>query len=272
MRTTTWTVICALAIAGATRARAEDPDFAKLHKYVFSSTQFEAQREADVRKALEANPRLANATDGTSTALGWTLDQIGVAGDLGRKAAKLAEWLVAKKANVEAPNKDGESLLVHYALFARVEAMAFLVKHGANVHAKDSDGRTSLHRVALLIEHADEKSGPQLIEKNLRAAKVLLDGKAQIDARDKNGKTPLALTAFLGNPKMTEFLLSKGADINAKDKDGYSVLAGVKMRGEKISIRGEAKRHYFTNEKERARLPPVIAILEKKGAKDIRGK
>jgi hypothetical protein len=257
--------------AASTESRAaDDPDVEKLRRYMFSSAQNEAEREAGVRALLAAKPQLANAKDGRSTVLGMALDNIGIAGDMGRLAKKLAEMLVAKKANVNAVNPEGESLLLHYALFARAEAMAFLVAHGAKVDAKDGDGRTSLHRVALLIEQYGEASGPRLIEQNLRAAKILLDAKAPIEARDKNGKTPLALTAFLGNQKMTALLLERGADLNAKDKDGYSVLAGVKMRGEKIRIGHGEKRHYFTNEKERARLPAVIALLEKKGAKDMR--
>jgi len=98
----------------------------------------------------------------------------------------------------------------------------------------------------------------------LRALKVLLDGKCPIDAKDKRGVTALAATSFLGNLKMTELLVAGGADVNAKDKDGYSVLGRIKLR--------HAPKDSFANARERALLPPVIAFLEKKGAKDVRPK
>ncbi len=50
--------------------------------------------------------------------------------------------------------------------------------------------------------------------------KLLLRKKANLEAKDKNGRTPLTRVAREGNVEMVEFLLEKKAEIEAKDNDG----------------------------------------------------
>jgi ankyrin repeat protein len=45
-----------------------------------------------------------------------------------------------------------------------------------------------------------------------------------VNARDKNGKTPLHMMGRYSNKETVEFLISGGADINAKDKNGKTPL------------------------------------------------
>jgi ankyrin repeat protein len=257
-----------LLVPSVAMAQGNDADLKVMRDYVYSSKQTEAAREAALRKLLDAKPAAAKAKEGDGTALSWALDSAGIAGDLGRKARHLAELLVAKGADVNARvGRDPEAMLIKYARFARVEAMEILVKHKANVKVTDADGRTALHWVALLNENSRDPKDPvpaAHVQSYLRALKVLLDGKCPIDAKDKRGVTALAATSFLGNLKMTELLLSRGADVNAKDKDGYSVLGRIKLR--------QGPKDSFASARERASLPPVIALLQKKGAKDLRPK
>jgi hypothetical protein len=55
-----------------------------------------------------------------------------------------------------------------------------LLERGASVAARDSQGATPLHLAAL--------------KQNLEVARLLLAGKAEINARMNNGKTPLGCT------------------------------------------------------------------------------
>ena len=54
---------------------------------------------------------------------------------------------------------------------------------------------------------------------------ALLAGGAEINARDRDGGTPLHKAAgFNGNPAVLEALLAAGADINARDEKGLTPL------------------------------------------------
>jgi ankyrin repeat protein len=49
--------------------------------------------------------------------------------------------------------------------------------------------------------------------------KLLLEHKAEVDAKTESGETPLYLAAEKGHKDVAELLLSHGADVNAKDKN-----------------------------------------------------
>jgi len=59
---------------------------------------------------------------------------------------------------------------------------------------------------------------------NLAIARVLLDGGADLEARDKKGETPLRRAVNCGHPEFVSLLLAHGADVNARDDAGKSML------------------------------------------------
>jgi hypothetical protein len=248
-----------LSISTVAGARTVDPDIKVLQSYLYSSTYFVKQKEAAMKRLLDAKPQLANRRIRRGTVLSLALDHIGLAGSLGRRGRKLAELLVKKGANVNAKVANGDTLLLKYALFARVEAMAFLVKNGANVRATDSNQRTALHRVALLHEHNRKGRPKALVKKFLRAAKILIAAKCIVDAKDKWGRTPMALAAFLGNIQMTRLLIANKANVNIIDRRGFSVLGSVLGR----------QSGRWANAREKALLPAIIKLLRSRGAKDV---
>jgi ankyrin repeat protein len=246
-------------IPSALFAQQADSALKKIETYLYSTLDLEA-KEAEITAALEKNPDLVQATLENRPVLFWALDSIGVEGDLGVRAGKIAEMLFAHGADVNAKDQDGNPYIFKYAMFAQVKPLEFLVKHDVTVDARDvENNRTPLHWVALLQEL---DATPEMIAKNIQAATVLLDAKADVNAKDQKGNTPLHNTAYLGNVNMAEFLITKGADINAKTNDGYSVLGLVMLRKEEA----------FSNEKEKQALEPVIALLQKLEAKDVRPK
>jgi ankyrin repeat protein len=52
----------------------------------------------------------------------------------------------------------------------------------------------------------------------------LLTNKADVNARNDNGDTPLHLAAEFGRKEVVEFLLTNKADVNARDNNGETPL------------------------------------------------
>jgi len=93
---------------------------------------------------------------------------------------------------------------------AKVEA---LLDKGVGVNAIIDNfyGSTPLHKVAMGTSK--------------EIAELLLSKGADVNAREKDGGTPLHLVAALsGDKEIAELLLAKGADVNAKDNNGFTPL------------------------------------------------
>ena len=97
-----------------------------------------------------------------------------------------------------------------------------LVAVGADVHARDRDGWTPLHRAA-----ATER--PAVIE-------ALLAAGAVVDAREQLGHTPLHFAGFSESPAAVEALLAAGADVHAREKQGFTPLHRAAGRSENPAV------------------------------------
>ena len=49
---------------------------------------------------------------------------------------------------------------------------------------------------------------------NIEAAKQAIDDGADVNAKDKRGKSPLHLAAYWGGKEIVELLIANGADVN----------------------------------------------------------
>ena len=57
-----------------------------------------------------------------------------------------------------------------------------------------------------------------------RYALCLIQHKADVNARDANGETPLVVALRAGKPRVVQVLLENGADLNVRSSDGNCVL------------------------------------------------
>lgn len=123
-----------------------------------------------------------------------------------------AELLLAHGADVNARNKQGRTPL-HVAVPKKTLAAVLLAK-GADVNAKDSTGMTPLHCCT------DRRRHPW----NKPFAELLLSNNADVEVKDNHGKTPLHLAAERGNAAVVDVLITHGASVNVKDDQGHTPL------------------------------------------------
>ena len=121
---------------------------------------------------------------------------------------------------------EGRLPLAEAALCNDLELLDLLLAEGVGIDDRDGDGRTALHTAVTVkgsgVDH-------------------LLDLGADIDARDKAGKTPLMLVAGTRTQALTPMLdklLLAGADIEARDSSGHTALmyAAIEIAGDKIAL------------------------------------
>jgi len=127
-----------------------------------------------------------------------------------RSNLKMVEFLLKHGADVNAKNSMGETPLHWAAANANPDTAKLLLEHGADVNAKDNMGWTPFHRAAA--------------NANPDNAKLLLEHGADVNAKANSGETPLYQTAFYANPDMAKLLLEHGADVNAKTNSGETLF------------------------------------------------
>jgi ankyrin repeat protein len=159
---------------------------------------------------------------------------------------EMAEFALAQGADPASADKDGYTPLHSAAMDGRTEVAAVLIEHGAqlerkagqfqstpllaakcvpamlelllshgaDVTARDYEGRTVLH---LAADRGCEES-----------LKVLLAHNAGVEAKDNEGKTSLHAAAERGNLEAVRLLLSAKSDVNDVDGRGQTTLCAAK--------------------------------------------
>ena len=91
-----------------------------------------------------------------------------------------------------------------------------LLDEGADINAKDN-GLTLLMKAAT--------------EGYLKTAKLLIDKKADIDAKTNEGSTALMAASMAGYTKIVELLVNAGANTKVKNNMGYTAEMYAKEKG-----------------------------------------
>lgn len=128
---------------------------------------------------------------------------------------KLAQLLIENGADINGgAGKEWGAPLNSAAHAADIEMVKFLLKKGADPNVRRSlSGNTPLF---LAVD--------PLGAGGLAVMKMLLDQGADVDARNKIGRTALHRAASRGDEKAVRLLLKHGADVKVKDKKGRTPL------------------------------------------------
>lgn len=120
-----------------------------------------------------------------------------------------AAMLIAGGENPNQPYGSSGSLLINYCRYSVADPVAFfLLRHGAKPDTiRTEAGRTALH-VACAYYACDS------------LCQALLYAGADINARTKDGATPLMLAALSTKINLIKFLIAHGADATLKDNAG----------------------------------------------------
>ena len=169
--------------------------------------------------AAHANVRAINDFGATS------MSQAAIFGD-----TAVIEKLVKAGADVESANAGGQTALMILARTDNVDAARFLIRHGANVNARENWlGQTAL-------DWAAARSEPEMVRlllryhanPNLRSYfntdQRQITSEPRIQGRPTGGFTPLIFAAREGCIACAKNLVEGGADINMTDPDGETPL------------------------------------------------
>ncbi|MHA7877473.1 MAG: ankyrin repeat domain-containing protein [Bacteroidota bacterium] len=136
----------------------------------------------------------------------------------------IRHFLDREGADVNAPDSPSTKWTpLHYAAnHGQDAAIAFLLKNGADINARDHAWNTPLHLAA-----QDGRDG---------VISELLDRDADVNAQNSDGLTPLHLAAQDGRDGVISKLLYRGADVNAQNSDGLTPLHIAVMHGQNNTI------------------------------------
>jgi len=233
--------------------------------------------KVDGLSANDETPLIAAASNGNLSnvklllKLGAKLEAKDGAGDtaLSRALGKpeVFRYLLDHHASVKSRNKEGWQPLHNAAALGEIKYVKWLVEAGADVNAHANNGITPIGCISydtyfeldeyLMAHGADinmmDDNGPVWSEHTSDPSLIIgyLKHGARINARNKNGWTPLHYAAFKKNADAVQLLISKGADINAKTYQGETVFSLAAKRTD-----DDAQRE------------SIIALLIKAGERD----
>lgn len=225
-----WTPLMAAALAGQVDCvRALLDGGAKLHtvnREGKSALHYAAMRGGP--EAVRLLIRLGADVNAADTFGGYTPLHLAAGHAQRESVQETASVLLAVGADVDARTRWNTTPLFSAAVRNAGELVDFLIRHGAEVDARDAEGRTILVFVA--------KMGffPDMVER-------LLAHGADVNAQDDAGRTALMYAALNARQTLMNTLLDTGAAINMEDTGGRTALmyaAGEAPKASEIGMLG----------------------------------
>lgn len=133
--------------------------------------------------------------------------------------AAMVERLLKGEANPNVALRTGETPLMTCAQTGSVDAAKALLDHGAEVNAKESWQEQTALMMAVAGRHRE-------------VVRALIERGANVQARSKDGFTPLLFAAREGDIEVGRLLLTAGANVNDAARDGGTALLVATIRGQ----------------------------------------
>jgi ankyrin repeat protein len=137
------------------------------------------------------------------------------------ESLNLVNSLVKKRASVNATSLVGgveETVLVGACRSGASDLIMRLIELDADANAQSADGRGPLH---LCCERGLERPVQKMLERHTRKEKGCV---ADLDAKDKNGRSALTASLKAGHKHLAEALIKEKANVNILDSAGMTPL------------------------------------------------
>ena len=143
-----------------------------------------------------------------------------------------------------------------------VEVLKKHITAGSNLEVREPEGGSTPLIVAALYGSTE-------------AARLLVKGGAEVNAKNNEGDTPLHIAAFFCHTKIVELLLENKAAVNAKNKKGGTPLTGVEAPWAQVEgiykfLDGILQLN-LDYKRIRETRPKIAAMLKEKGAEERKG-
>jgi len=153
---------------------------------------------------------------------------------IGSHNIAMVKLLLEKGADISARNNYEETALIEAARSFDPEMLRILLTRNPDIKDKNAALIEATCNAPAVVHMLDTPAAPS--EHNEKAptavpeppwvakVRLLLDGGANIEARDEEGATPLMLAASHGQTETFMLLIERGAKINVRDKRGITPL------------------------------------------------
>lgn len=102
-----------------------------------------------------------------------------------------------------------------------IDHVRLLLRHGAELEAKNEEGQTPLNAACA------QPHQPQDMERYYRVCQLLVESGASINAADRDRQHPLHLACKNANAQVAELLLARGAHVNVMNYSGNTALHNI---------------------------------------------
>lgn len=140
-----------------------------------------------------------------------------------------AQLLLEKGADINAKNHNGKTALHLSAKYDEDLVMKLLLQNGIDLNSTDHSGNTALH-IASSAGHPSKRSAgrapgrPSAFLGSEKGMRLLLDHGANVNAKNFRCETPLHLASKSGNELRVKILVDNAANLDAVDQQRWTAL------------------------------------------------
>ncbi|KAK6525188.1 hypothetical protein TWF694_005334 [Orbilia ellipsospora] len=167
---------------------------------------------------------------------------------------QVVQLLINSEADFNAKDNSGHTALMLAACNGHEQIVQLLIDSKADIDAKDNYGQTALMWGAdngakrFILHPRDIKDTTYIYDRTLfrwrvdqghkQIVQLLIESKAEFDAKGNDGQTALMLAARDGHEETVRLLLDSGADFETKDNNGQTALslAASRRQGKAVKL------------------------------------